>query len=121
MFEKEKALFVPYQDTLQHRICDSNFKQIVREDIWNRVDMIRRMGNEGAHGEKLISEKQAEQCLENLFLFLVFVARRYGGDKQKRAFNKKLLELTPEEAVGFSSKKTGVSDEELDGQVGDID
>ena len=42
------------------------------------MDLIRRMGNNAAHTGKKITQEQAALCLENLYVFLDFVAYCYG-------------------------------------------
>ena len=78
MYSVDKALVMPYQDTLVSLMNAENFRDIVGADIWRRMDFIRRAGNNAAHTGKKIPEEQAALCLENLYVFLDFVAYCYG-------------------------------------------
>ena len=108
MYSVDKSLSMPYQDNLLNLMNSEDFRDIVGTDIWRRMDFIRKLGNIAAHGGKKITEAQAELCLENLYVFLDFVAYCYGVNYNEGSFDRSLLELTPEEALTF------VSDAEID-------
>lgn len=59
--------------------------------LWRRMDFIRRAGNNAAHTGKKISEEQAALCLENLYVFLDFVAYCYGENYTEGHFDRSLL------------------------------
>ncbi len=104
MYSVDKSLEMPYQDTLISLMNDSDFRDIVGNDIWRRMDFIRKVGNSATHSGKKITREQAELCLENLYVFLDFVAYCYGGkDYVEGRFDKTLLNLTREEAMAFVS------------------
>lgn len=101
MYSVDGSLAMPYQDELVNLINAEDFRDIIGNDIWRRMDFIRKVGNNAVHGGKKVTEEQAELCLENLFVFLDFVAYCYGEDYTEGAFDRSLLELTPEEALSF--------------------
>ncbi len=93
MYSVDSALELPYQDTLISLMSEESFRDIVGADIWRRMDFIRRTANNAAHSStKKISSEQAALCLENLFVFLDFVAYCYGADYEERQFDRGLLE-----------------------------
>ena len=91
MYSVDKALVMPYQDTLVSLMNTEDFRDIVGADIWRRMDLIRRMGNNAAHTGKKITEEQAALCLENLYVFLDFVAYCYGENYTEGHFDHALL------------------------------
>ena len=91
MYSVDKALVMPYQDTLVSLMNTEDFRDIVGTDIWRRMDLIRRMGNNAAHTGKKITEEQAALCLENLYAFLDFVAYCYGENYTEGHFDPALL------------------------------
>ena len=91
MYSVDKALVMPYQDTLVSLMNTEDFRDIVGADIWRRMDLIRRMGNNAAHIGKKITEEQAVLCLENLYVFLDFVAYCYGENYTEGHFDRALL------------------------------
>ena len=101
MYSVDKALYLPYQDNLQNLMNGEDFRDIVGNNIWQRMDFIRKVGNSAAHGGRKVTGEQAELCLENLYIFLDFVACCYGKNYKSSNFDKSLLELTPEEALSF--------------------
>ena len=101
MYSVDKELTLPWDDKLVTLMNAKEFRDIVKNDLWLRMDFIRKMGNNAAHESKKISEEQAELCLENLFYFLDFVAYCYAEKYTERKFDRELLELTPQEAISF--------------------
>ncbi len=94
MYAVEK-LEEPYQPTLVTLMSADGFRKIVGDDLYRRMDVIRKFGNYAAHTEKSITEEQAELCLDNLQTAFDFIARRYSDDyATKCAFAPKPLELT---------------------------
>ena len=92
MYSVDAALEMPYQDTLISLMSEESFRDIVGADIWRRMDFIRRTANNAAHSSaKKISSEQAALCLENLFVFMDFVAYCYGTDYQEQQFDNALL------------------------------
>ena len=92
MYSVDGALFMPYQDTLVSLMSTEEFRDIVDPDLWRRLDFIRRVGNNAAHNGKKITLDQAKLCLENLYIFLDFVAYCYAKDYMGGEFHAELLE-----------------------------
>ncbi len=101
MYSVDGSLVMPWQDNLVSLMNTDEFRNIVGNDIWTRMDFVRKVGNNAAHGGKKVTIDQAELCLENLFIFLDFVAYCYGENYCETQYDKKLLELTVEEALDF--------------------
>ena len=104
MYSVDGALVKPWQDTLVNLMNAGEFREIVGKDLWKRMDHIRRMGNAAAHGGKALTHAQAELCLENLYIFLDFVAYCYGAGYQEGQFDRVLLQ---EKQASFSSPSGG--------------
>ncbi len=92
MYSVDKSLIMPYQDNLLSLMHTDEFKDIVDDVLWKRLDFIRRMGNNAAHTGKKITFDQAELCLQDLFIFLDFIAYCYGENYEEHEFDTKLLE-----------------------------
>lgn len=103
MYSVDKALVMPYQDSLVSLMNTEDFRDIVGADIWRRMDFIRRTGNNAAHSGKKITEEQATLCLENLYVFLDFVAYCYGENYTEGHFDHSLL-MQPAEAPAVPSQ-----------------
>ena len=101
MYSIDSDLCMPYQDTLVALMNDEKFRDIVGDDIWKRMDFIRKLGNAVMHGGRKVTEEQAELCLENLYYFLDEVAYFYAKEYTERPFDRTLLKLTAEEALAF--------------------
>ena len=101
MYSVDRDLVMPYQDNLVSLMNDEKFRDIIGDDIWRRMEFIRKLGNNAAHGGKKVTKEQAELCLENLFIFLDCVAYFYASEYTEQQFEKNLLELTVDEALAF--------------------
>ena len=101
MYSVDRDLEMPYQDTLVALMNDEKFRDIVGDDIWRRMDFIRKLGNTVMHSGKKITAPQAELCIENLFYFLDELAYFYADEYKEHSFDKTLLSLTLQEALDF--------------------
>ncbi len=91
MYSVDKNLEVPYQDNLQSLMNAEDYRQAVGNDIWRRMDYIRRSGNNVAHGKKKLGRDEAMLCLENLFIYLDFIACCYSSHYVERIFDKEII------------------------------
>ena len=98
MYSVDGALVMPWQDNLVSLMNTEEFREIISDDLWTRMDFIRKVGNNAAHTGKKVTYEQAELCLENLYIFLDFIAYCYGDNYVETKYDKTLLELTVEEA-----------------------
>jgi len=91
MYSVDKELEMPYQDNLQSLMNAEDYRQIIGADLWKRMDYIRRCGNNVAHGNKKLGRDEAMLCLENLFIYLDFIAYCYSDQYESRTFDKKII------------------------------
>ena len=91
MYSVDKELEMPYQDNLQSLMTREEFRAIVGPDIWRRMDYIRMKGNNAAHNTGKISKAAAMLCLENLHIFLDFVAYCYAEEYEETKFDPALI------------------------------
>ena len=106
MYSVDADLRMPYQDTLAVLISTREFRDLVDDSLMARIDYIRRIGNQAAHGDRRLDLKKVELCIENLFYFMDFVACCYDRHYQEPHFDPGLLRLTTEEALSFVTEKT---------------
>ncbi len=99
MYSVDGSLVMPYQDTLVSLMSTEEFRDIVDPDLWRRLDFIRRVGNNAAHNGKKITLDKAKLCLENLYIFLDFVAYCYAEDYTEEEFRAELLEEPKQPAL----------------------
>lgn len=97
MYSVDCDLVRPYQDNLQSLMSTDEFHDIVSDDIWNRLELIRKIGNKAAHNNKRVSEDEVALCLENLYIFMDFIACCYGEGYEEKPFDCALLDKKPEE------------------------
>ena len=91
MYSVDAELDMPYQDNLMSLMTRKAFRSIVGQDIWQRMDFIRKKGNTAAHNTGKITEAVAMLCLENLHIFLDFVAYCYADEYVETKFDPALV------------------------------
>ena len=91
MYSVDSELEMPYQDNLQSLMNAEEYRQIVGSDLWKRMDYIRRSGNNVAHSNKKLGMDEAMLCLENLFIYLDYIAYCYSRNMRSVLLIKRLL------------------------------
>ena len=95
MYSVDHSLVMPWDDKLVSLMSTDEFRDIVDEDLLKRMDFIRKTGNNAAHAGKKITKEQAILCLENLYIFMDFVAYCYADTYEEGSFNASLVEEKP--------------------------
>lgn len=98
MYSVDGSLVMPWDDKLVSLLGTEEFRGIVDEKLLFRLDFIRRIGNTAAHAGKQVTREQAVLCLQNLFVFLDFVAYCYGDSYTAHTFDPALLDAQPDTA-----------------------
>ncbi len=109
MYSVDKMLEMPYQDSLISLMSTEDFHDIVDDDLWKRMDLIRKIGNRAAHNGKKISVDEAKLCLQNLFIFFDFVSHCYADNYEEHQYDETLLDKQQEYTAIHKS-----SDEDID-------
>ena len=91
MYSVDTELEIPYQDNLQSLMNSEDYRQIVGQDLWKRMDYIRRCGNHVAHNSKKFGRDEAMLCLENLHIYLDFVAYCYSEKYEEHTFDEGII------------------------------
>ena len=113
MYSVDRSLVMPWDDKLISLMSTDEFRDIVDADLLHRMDFIRKIGNTAAHAGKKITKEQAVLCLENLYIFLDFVAYCYADEYAEGTFDPSLLEAEEKPAAPVIPPETEVKLEEL--------
>ncbi len=97
MYSVDKSLEKPYQDNLVSLMSTEDFHDLVDDDLWKRLDLIRKIGNRAAHNGRKIIEDEAILCLQNLFIFMDYISYCYSAFYEERQYDVKLLSAIQEE------------------------
>ena len=111
MYSVDVELEMPYQDNLQSLMNVWEYRQIVGSDIWKRMDYIRRCGNNVAHSNRKLGKDEAMLCLENLYIFLDYVAYCYAKEYEERDFNPTLITLRAKKAKESKEAADAIKEE----------
>lgn len=91
MYSVDTHLEMPYRDNLHTLMNTDDLRQTVGPDIWKRMDYIRICGNNAAHTGKKLGKNEAMLCLENLCIYMDFIACCYSSDYEEHIFNPRLI------------------------------
>lgn len=91
MYSVDDALEMPYRDNLQSLMNAEDYRELVGPDIWKRMDYIRKSGNNVAHTNKKLGRDEAMLCLENLFIYLDYIAYCYSDQYEEHSFDKGII------------------------------
>lgn len=86
-------------DKLISLISTDEFRDTVDDDLLTRMHFIRKIGNIAAHDSRKISKDQAMLCLENLYIFMDFLAYCYADSYTEGSFDPHLVETQPVPAL----------------------
>lgn len=99
MYSVDAQLEMPYRDNLYSLMNAGEYRQIVGDDIWKRMDYIRRCANSVAHTGRELGKDEALLCLENLAVYMDFIACCYADSYEEHIFDKELIARREEEAT----------------------
>ena len=103
LYSVDKSLPMPWQNQLGTLLSTIEFRKLIGNDNYQRIEYIRRLGNSAAHSGKKITPEQAELALQNLFIFLDFIAYCYAPEYRERTFNPELLKAEPQLAPAIQN------------------
>ena len=92
MYSVDVDLVVPYKANLHSLMNTDVFREIIDKDLWNRLEFIRRYGNEAAHTSKDKTKEIAKLCLKNLFYFFDWLLYCYTDNYEEKEFDESLPE-----------------------------
>ena len=99
MYSVDGALVKPWDDKLISLMSTDEFRDLVDVDLLHRLNFIRKIGNVAAHAAKKTTKEQAQLCLENLFIFMDYIAYCYADEYEEKSFDPALLEEKQEAPV----------------------
>ena len=105
MYSVDSALTLPADTRLASLMGDRDFRDVVGADLWQRLRLVRVLGNDAAHGSRKLTRDQAVACLENLFALFDFIACCYDEGYTPRDFDPALLPTeSPAETPALSEE-----------------
>ena len=87
VFDIDKWLNRPRHDTtLMSLIHDSEFKKNLRHDLFPKLKLIIKVGNEAVHGKSALQQRDALQTVKELHHVLYWFVRTYTPDLDRASF-----------------------------------
>jgi len=90
VYSVDDSLVMPYDEKLVTLIGTEDFRGLMPAGMGEKLDYLRKVGNNAAHNPKGVTRDQALLALQNLHSFLDFVAYCYGASYTAVAFDKAL-------------------------------
>ncbi|MCF3626593.1 DEAD/DEAH box helicase family protein [Planktothrix agardhii 1801] len=77
LYDYDPYLILPYDNNLGALIHEQTFKDNLPPNLFPKVRIIHKMGNNAAHSNEKINEKDADYITQELFHFLYWLCRYY--------------------------------------------
>ena len=91
LYENDSDLSLPYDTNLSSLIHEQCFRNIVTQNIFKEINLVRLSGNNAAHGTN-VSKNESLVSLKCLFRFLSFLSKYYSEENpQIPAFDENLI------------------------------
>ncbi|MBC8191287.1 MAG: DUF4145 domain-containing protein, partial [FCB group bacterium] len=76
LYDNDPDLEKPWDNNLNALIHTHTFRKLIDPNMFREVDLIRRFGNNAAHGKR-ITQHESLVSIKNLFRLISFVAVHY--------------------------------------------
>lgn len=80
LYDNDIEFTKPYDTKLVSLLFHYDFKSSVKPSLFHNLDLVRRFGNDGAHGNN-VSQKKALIALKSIFSFGVYLVKYYGENQ----------------------------------------
>ena len=91
LYDNDPDYVRPYDTTLNGLMYHEDFKYDVKESSLRELTLVRRIGNNAAHGKK-VNNREALICLRSIFRFLCFLGVNYNQETPEiKAFNESII------------------------------
>lgn len=90
----DEDLVIPYQQTLSALIYNSEFINVIEEDIHRQIIYIQKLGNQSVHSTSKITRNEALLSLKNLHDFLLYITYLYCDNYEEHKFDESALPST---------------------------
>jgi type I restriction enzyme R subunit len=77
LFKNDRSLRMPYQETLSAMMHEPSFTQSLPPGMFQKIQVIRKLGNHAAHSDGKIGSHESLLLLKNLWSFLLWIASTY--------------------------------------------
>jgi type I restriction enzyme, R subunit len=78
LYTHDKALKLPYQDSLSALIHEPTFRQLVGDALFTKARLVKDLGNQAVHSTRKLATTDAVAATRELFHFCFWLARTYG-------------------------------------------
>lgn len=115
MYENDEDLELPFDTSLYNITNELSFRKIIGYTIYEKIRVIRKIGNLAVHDRKRIAEHDALKVVEEVFHILFWLYRTYSPDETPKpsiSFDPKLVPK-----VAGVSKETEQRLQEMEAQM----
>jgi type I restriction enzyme, R subunit len=78
LYTHDKALKLPYQDSLSALIHEPTFRQLAGDALFTKARLVKDLGNQAVHSTRKVATTDAIAATRELFHFCFWLARTYG-------------------------------------------
>lgn len=91
MYSFDKALKIPYQETLATLIHERTFRDVIDTELFPHLRYIQKLGNVAVHTNSKITRDEAVMSLKNLHQFVDWIDYCYSDEYTGENFDESLL------------------------------
>jgi type I restriction enzyme, R subunit len=122
LYTHDKALKLPYQDSLSALIHEPTFRQLVGDALFTKARLVKDLGNQAVHSTRKVAATDAIAATRELFHFCFWLARTYGRSGRPAPGQTFKTELLPKPAAThFAAAQTAEQLQKLGEQLRDKD
>ena len=77
LYAHDPTLQMPYDDTLSALLHEPTFRKLVPQEVFLKMRVVKDLGNEAVHSQRVIAPGDSEQATKELFHILYWLARTY--------------------------------------------
>ncbi len=105
LYNNDTDFVTPYDTNLGSLLFHESFRNSVRPSMFQELDLVRRIGNNSAHGRR-IDKRQSLTALKAIFSFCVYLSKYYSEENPViDDFDENLIPLPDDETIKITNKE----------------
>ncbi|MCG8182754.1 DEAD/DEAH box helicase family protein [Tenacibaculum piscium] len=120
LYDNDTDMKRPYDVNLSALLFDKSFRETVNRMMFRELDLVRKIGNDAAHGRK-VSKEQALVCLRSIFRFSTYLSKYYSKlNPEILDFNECLIPELEGGAKDKTTKQLQLRAEQAEGKLKEL-
>ncbi|OCK43880.1 restriction endonuclease [Tenacibaculum soleae] len=105
LYNNDTEFTMPYDTNLSSLMHHHSFKNSVRPSMFTELNLVRKIGNNAAHGKK-VANRQSLATLKAIFSFCVYISKFYSkNDPKISVFEEAIIPLPTNQTAKITTKE----------------